>query len=180
MIHQASKNTYNLLDDLLTWSKSQSGKLHFEPQKVLFQSFTTQIIQQLIHQADAKRITINCHVAENVTVTADLYMLKAILRNLISNAIKFTSKDGTINISATQQADKVLVAVSDNGVGIAPENLPKLWDMTQKFVTKGTAKESGTGLGLLICKEFVEKHGGTISVESELGRGSQFAFTLPA
>jgi signal transduction histidine kinase len=106
-------------------------------------------------------------------------MLKIVLRNLVSNAIKFTDKNGAINISAEENSGNVIISVSDNGVGITPDNLAKLFDISEVITTKGTEKETGTGLGLLLCNEFVEKHGGKIWVESEVGKGSDFKFTLP-
>jgi signal transduction histidine kinase len=101
------------------------------------------------------------------------------LRNLVSNAIKFTNVGGTISITANQTDSNITISVSDNGIGIAPHNLMKLFEMAEVSTTKGTAEETGTGLGLLLCKEFVEKHGGKIWVESEVGKGSDFKFTLP-
>ena len=101
------------------------------------------------------------------------------MRNLVSNAIKYTNNYGAIKISANENSGNVIISVSDNGIGIAPGNMKKLFDLSQVFTTKGTSAETGTGLGLIICKEFVEKHGGKIWVESELGKGSKFMFTLP-
>jgi two-component system sensor histidine kinase/response regulator len=105
-------------------------------------------------------------------------MLKTVMRNLVSNAIKFSNNGGAININAIQNSENVTISVSDNGVGIPPDNLAKLFDISQVLTTKGTAEETGTGLGLLLCKEFVERHGGKIWVESEEGKGSEFRFTL--
>ena len=105
-------------------------------------------------------------------------MLDTVLRNLVSNAIKFTNENGRIDIYGEQDNSFVTITVSDNGVGIEPEAMEKLFDITLKNSTLGTAKETGTGLGLLLCKEFVEKHGGRIWVESEVGKGSTFYFTL--
>src|SRR5690606_31481519 len=102
-----------------------------------------------------------------------------ILRNLLSNAIKFTPQKGQINISVENGQSNTTITVSDNGVGIEKENIEKIWDVTQHYVTTGTAKEKGTGLGLMLCKELVEKHGGTIWVESEPAKGSHFYFTIP-
>ena len=106
-------------------------------------------------------------------------MLKTIVLNLVSNAIKFTNSGGTIKINAEQNSENVTISVSDNGVGIKTEEMVKMFDISQVLTTKGTAKETGTGLGLLLCKEFVEKHGGVIWVDSEVGKGSTFKFTLP-
>jgi two-component system sensor histidine kinase/response regulator len=106
-------------------------------------------------------------------------MIKTILRNLVSNAIKFTESGGAINIDAKENSGNITISVSDNGIGIKPDNLKKLFDISEVLTTPGTAKETGTGLGLLLCKEFVEKHGGKIWAESEIGKGSVFRFTLP-
>jgi signal transduction histidine kinase len=106
-------------------------------------------------------------------------MIKTVLRNLVSNAIKFTNNGGTINIIAEGNSENITISVSDNGVGIARSDLTKLFRISEVLSTKGTANEKGTGLGLLLCKEFVEKHGGKIWVESEVGKGSDFKFTLP-
>ena len=101
------------------------------------------------------------------------------MRNLLSNAIKFTNKDGEIHVKAEEKPERTEISVSDNGIGMAPKDLKKLFSLSEFHTTKGTAKEEGTGLGLLLCKEFVEKHGGTIHVESEEGKGSTFRFALP-
>ena len=106
-------------------------------------------------------------------------MLKTVLRNLVSNAIKFTNGDGTISINAEEKFGTVTISVSDNGIGIKPDKLTKLFDISQRQTTTGTAEETGTGLGLILFKEFVEKNGGKIWVESEYGKGSDFKFTLP-
>jgi signal transduction histidine kinase len=106
-------------------------------------------------------------------------MLKTILLNLISNSIKFTNTGGKITINVEELSENITISVSDTGIGIPPENLAKLFDISEVMTTKGTAYETGTGLGLLLCKEFVEKHGGKIWVESEVGQGSEFKFTLP-
>lgn len=127
----------------------------------------------------SKNITINYLAGDKILVYADINHLKTIILNLVSNAIKFTNRYGEINISAESDTEYVTVSVSDNGVGIEPEDAIKLFDITQILTTQGTADESGTGLGLLLCKEFVEKHHGKIWVESEPGRGSIFKFTLP-
>lgn len=157
----------------------QQGRIPFEPQNLSFRDICTDTIEILDQAAGAKNILIKCHVQDQLYVFADSDMLKAVLRNLISNAIKFTNSDGAININAKENSENVTISVSDNGVGIPPDNLSKLFDISQVLMTKGTAEETGTGLGLLLCKEFVERHGGKIWVESEAGNGSDFIFTLP-
>jgi signal transduction histidine kinase len=106
-------------------------------------------------------------------------MINTILRNLLSNAIKFTPKSGKIELKSELITDSVLISVSDTGIGITPENIANLFSISEKVYSEGTEKEKGTGLGLILCKEFVEKHGSKIWVESEVGKGSQFKFTMP-
>jgi signal transduction histidine kinase len=137
------------------------------------------ILEILNPTANVKNITINNFIADQIIVFADIDMLKTVLRNLVLNAIKFTKSGGAININAEENPERVTISVSDNGVGIRAENLTKLFEISQVFSTTGTAEETGTGFGLLLCKEFVEKHGGKIWVESEIGKGSDFKFTLP-
>src|ERR1035437_233142 len=178
-INQSAQNTFTLLQDLLKWSRVQSGKVPFEPQNLSFTDICKDIIKILNPNAVAKNITINYSGAEEINVFADADMLKAVLRNLVSNAIKFTNNGGAININTDVNSGNVTISVSDNGIGIEPESLTKLFDISKIHTTTGTAKEKGTGLGLLLCKEFVEKHGGKIWVESECGKGSIFYFNIP-
>lgn len=178
-INTTAQRTYNLLEDILTWARAQQGKISFEPQILSFAEICIDIHKTLNLAANAKNITLDYLKADHIYVFADINMLKTILRNLVSNAIKFTNNGGTINISAIQSDSDITISVSDNGIGIPPDSLAKLFDISEVLSTKGTADETGTGLGLLLCKEFVEKHGGRIWVESEVGKGSEFKFTLP-
>jgi signal transduction histidine kinase/CheY-like chemotaxis protein len=178
-INLSAQNTFTLLQDLLKWSRVQSGKIPFEPQNLSFTDICKDIIKILNPNAVAKNITINYSLAEEINVFADVDMLKAVLRNLVSNSIKFTNNGGAININTEVNSGNVTISVSDNGIGIEPESLTKLFDISKIHTTTGTAKEKGTGLGLLLCKEFVEKHGGKIWVESECGKGSIFYFNIP-
>jgi PAS domain S-box-containing protein len=179
VIHTITKKTLNLLDDLLLWAKSQSGKLDFKPQMIDFAKTCHDTLDTIRTNALSKRITVNYSETGKILIMADENMLKVVLRNLVSNAIKFTNPDGQINIRTEQTASALTVTVSDNGVGIPSEQIEKLFDISQIISTTGTSKESGTGLGLLLCKEFVENHGGKIWVESIPGKGSDFKFTLP-
>lgn len=178
-INKSARSTYNLLEDILLWTRTQQGKIPFNPQNLIFEEICMNILETLIPNAKAKYIVINYSSEYHINVFADIDMLKTVLRNLISNAIKFTNKNGVISINAEQTDSYVTISVSDDGIGIAPDDLTKLFNISEVITTKGTAKETGTGLGLLICKEFVEKHGGKIWVESEVGKGSDFKFTLP-
>jgi PAS domain S-box-containing protein len=178
-INKSARSTYNLLEDILLWARTQQGKIPFKPQILNFRDICKNILETLIPNADAKNIAINCSAEDHINVFADIDMLKTVLRNLMSNAIKFTNNGGAINMRAEQTDSDVTISVSDNGIGITPDDLTKFFDISEVITTKGTAGETGTGLGLLLCKEFVEKHGGKIWVESEVGKGSDFKFTLP-
>ena len=178
-IYDSSHNSYSLLEDLLNWTRLRTGKFPFEPQKISFKNICEEIVKILSPNAITKNILVDFSPMENITVIADVDMLKAILRNLVSNAIKFTNSNGKIKLSAKQVNQDILFSVSDNGVGIDKERLKKLFDFSQFKTTLGTANERGTGFGLLLCKEFVDKQGGKIWVESEIGKGSTFNFTVP-
>ena len=178
-LKDASIDTFALLEDLLKWTSIQSGKIPFNPQNLSFSDICKNILKTLNENADAKNITIKSSIIDSISVFADSDMLKTVLRNLVSNAIKFTNKGGTIIISAKENSGNVTISVSDNGIGIIPDKLTNLFDISHRQTTRGTEKESGTGLGLILCKEFVEKNGGKIWVESEVGKGSDFKFTLP-
>ena len=178
-IYRSTLSTYNLLEDLLKWSRLRMGKFPFEPRSVSFSDLCIDIENFLSPIAETKKITIKCFADKEINVLADVDMLKAVFRNLISNAIKFTRENGIIKISAEQTSSSIIFSISDNGIGIEHENLIKLFDISQLHTSKGTENEKGTGLGLLLCKDFVEKHGGKIWVESEYGKGSVFYFTIP-
>lgn len=178
-IYSSASNTYNLLEDLLQWAKSKAGKLSFKPKKLVFKDICQVSLNQLFAQASKKGISIQCSVNENIELWADPDMIQTILRNLVSNSIKFTHNNGHINIKAEKDKQNIIISVSDDGIGITKENQLKLWDISQSHKTSGTDNEEGTGLGLLVCKEFVEKHSGKIWVESEPGKGSNFKFTVP-
>jgi signal transduction histidine kinase len=178
-INKSARITNKLLEDILMWARAQQGKIPFEPQNLNLADICKDTIEILNPNAKAKNIAINCLTADQLNVFADSDMIKTVLRNLVSNAIKFTNNGGTININAEQTNSNVTISISDNGIGIAPDDLTKLFNISEFIATTGTAEETGTGLGLLLCKEFVEKHQGKIWVESEVGKGSEFKFTLP-
>ena len=161
------------------WAKSQSVNIFYKPEELNFAIVCQEIIESLKANSIAKNIVINNLKNNELYLFADENMLKTILRNLISNAIKFTQPDGVINIFTETNGSNAIITVSDNGVGIEKNNFNKIWEITSHYSTTGTANERGTGFGLILCKEFVEKHGGQIWVESELGKGSDFKFTMP-
>jgi len=177
-INISAQNAFTLLEDLLMWTRSQSGKIPYERQKLNFTDLCTTIIETIFPNPDSKNITVNFAKTDDIIVFADFDMLKTVLRNLISNAVKFTNPGGKIDVSANQDKVNVTITVTDNGTGMNPETVNKLFD-GKLHSTKGTANESGTGLGLFLCKEFVKKHGGKIWAESIEGKGSSFYFTIP-
>lgn len=179
IINESAQNTYKLLEDLLMWAQTKSGKLHFKPQYINFSTVCKDVIEFLSLTAKEKNITINQLASQELSVFADPEMLKTIMRNLISNAIKFTNSGGRIDIHGERGIDNIIIAVSDNGIGIESHKQKELFDSSQFHSIEGTRGEKGTGLGLILCKEFVEKHGGSIWVESEFSKGSTFKFTIP-
>ena len=179
MIHDSSQHAYDLLENLLEWSKADTGRMDFNPEQFLLGNLVKEVVCLLQNLSNQKNITLNYQIAENLDVYADRNMINTILRNLITNAIKFTHKNGEINVSIVQQSTETIVHVRDTGVGVSENDIAKLFKISEKITSLGTNNEKGTGLGLLLCKEFIEKHGGKIWVESELGRGSDFIFTLP-
>jgi PAS domain S-box-containing protein len=178
-IYKSAKITSNLLEDILMWARTQQSSIPFKPQNISLSVTVQNILEILNPGAYSKNITIYYSGEDHLSVYADADMLKTILLNLISNAIKFTNSGGKITINAEEKPENVMISVSDNGIGIPPDDLIKLFNISEVLTTKGTAGEAGTGLGLLLCKEFVEKHGGIIWVESEAGKGCDFKFTLP-
>ena len=178
-LRNTSVATFALLEDLLNWTSTQSGNISFNPQNLNFSEICKNILETLDKFAYTKNITVKSLTKDNIYVFADIDMLKTVLRNLVSNAIKFTNKSGTIIINAEENSENVTISVTDNGIGIQPVKITKLFNISHRQTTRGTEEESGTGLGLILCKEFVERNGGKIWVESEVGKGSDFKFTLP-
>ncbi|NMB82760.1 MAG: PAS domain S-box protein [Ignavibacteria bacterium] len=178
-MHKSADVSHNLLQNLLQWSRSQTGKIEFNPKKICLFDLALQNIELLHSSARKKEIELINKIVESVCVNADEDMLNTILRNLLTNAIKFTAKHGLVTVSALVKDKMVEVSVRDTGVGMDDLTKQKLFRLDENITRTGTENETGTGLGLLLCKEFVEKHGGKIIVESELGKGSNFIFTLP-
>jgi signal transduction histidine kinase len=177
--YKSSNNTLELLDNLLVWAISQNKEKNFKPVKINLFELLREEIENLKTVAMQKNIAIKQDIESELNVTADLQMVKTILRNLISNAIKYTKENGEININAREKGSLVEVAVTDNGVGISPETQKKLFMIDHLHSLPGTKNEMGTGLGLMLCKEFVELHGGEIRMQSQMNKGSRFSFTLP-
>ena len=179
-LHKTANNLYKLLKNLLEWSQMQQGSLSYQPKLVDLQLLIAESVESLRNRSEQKGIHIVNTVTDPVQVYADEWMVNSILLNLISNAVKFTRRAGTIFISVEKDCDKFLkVSVRDTGVGMALADVSRLFKLDSKVKSVGTEGELSTGLGLLLCKDFVEKHCGKIWVESEEGKGSTFFFTLP-
>lgn len=179
-ISSSVENTIDLLENLLVWAQAQIKGVEFNPNHLDVLALVQDNINLLNGTAHHKNIALVNQVQPGLSVFADADMINLVVRNLISNAIKFTYSRGEVHISATQQEHMVSLAISDNGMGVSKEAMEKMFVKTQNPTTLGTGNEKGTGLGLLLCKEFVERNGGEISVESEEGKGSTFTVTLPA
>ncbi|MCB0753530.1 MAG: PAS domain-containing sensor histidine kinase, partial [Ignavibacteriae bacterium] len=179
-IYKSSKNIQNLLENLLQWSRVQTGRIEFNPINFDLNNLINDVIALYQVNAARKKINLISSVEKNYTVRADKFMIDTVLRNLVSNSIKFTNSGGEIKVNVEELSEKELtISVSDNGVGIKEEVIEKLFKIDSHVTTKGTEKEKGTGIGLILCKEFVEKHEGKIWVESKIDEGSQFKFILP-
>ncbi len=179
IIQNSSQQAMDLLMNLLEWSRSQTGRMVFTPEHVDLVDLMNQSTELFIGAAEQKSISIATEAPSVLRAFADKTMMSTILRNLISNAIKFTHPGGRIVISAQQLPDELIIGVSDNGVGITKDTIDHLFQIDQSHSTLGTNNEKGTGLGLILCKEFIEKHGGRIWVESKVGKGSNFQFSIP-
>jgi len=177
------KNTadlsYNLLQNLLQWSRSQTGRIEFSPSVLNFFNLVKQNILLVNQSADKKGILLVNNVPPDLKINADKDMINTIIRNLITNAIKFTKQDGIISVESGLKNESVEISIKDTGVGMNEETIGKLFRLESTHSSMGTNNEAGTGLGLILCKEFVEKHGGKIVVDSELGKGSTFSFCIP-
>lgn len=179
LINLTAKNTLNLLDNLLNWAKSQTGELSFVPKKINLSKIIYETIGLTKSLAKSKNISLNTSPINDIELYTDRNILSTIFRNLISNAIKFTNQGGYINILATTNGHQIEISISDNGVGMSEETILKIFDPSTTMTSLGTDNEGGSGLGLVLCREFVKKLGGHLWVESEEGQGSNFKFTLP-
>jgi PAS domain S-box-containing protein len=179
LINSTARDTLVLLDNLLNWAKSQTGQLSFNPKKTILSSIIREGINISNSRAFFKNISLNINQPENVEVYADENMVMLILRNLITNAIKFTNPGGKIDVNVIPGIKYVEISILDNGVGMDEEKIKTLFNISSNTSSFGTENEKGSGLGLVLCKEFVEKQNGKIWVESAVGKGSNFKFTLP-
>ncbi|WP_315816008.1 HAMP domain-containing sensor histidine kinase [Paraflavitalea speifideaquila] len=170
--------TTSLMENLLQWAKTQMKHATVNPEVLDVQRMVIEVLQLLQLQAENKEVYLESKLDEPVYCYADREMVSLVLRNLLSNAIKFTPKHGTVYVGATEKSRQIEVFVQDTGIGMSRENMQRIFGEAY-YTTKGTNHETGTGLGLKLCKEFLAKNGGDITVESEPGKGSIFSFTLP-
>jgi signal transduction histidine kinase/DNA-binding response OmpR family regulator len=179
ILNDSSKSGYAILLNLLDWSRSQTGLIKINPQKINLRKILHDNVTDLHLSSLDKQIDIISEIEEDIQIVVDKNMLNSILRNLLSNAIKFTPRGGRVHIHCKKNESNISIHVRDNGIGIPAENIDKLFRIDSKYSRPGTEKELGTGLGLKLCREFVEKLGGKIWVESTENEGSEFCFSLP-
>ncbi len=179
IIYTSSQRTIDLLSNLMDWANTQSGKMEFKPEYFELISLVNEVVDISKDSANPKSITIVKDIPRSAPIYADKPMISTVLRNLISNAVKFTKPEGQITVKIENTKEKIKLSVIDNGVGIRKDAINKLFRIDESYSTSGTLKEKGTGLGLILCKEFISKHGGEIGLESEEGAGSMFYFTIP-
>jgi signal transduction histidine kinase len=187
IIRNTARNSLILLENLLAWSRLQTGRMVYNPVKLVLANEVDATTNVLFSLSYRKKIEVDNSVDKNVVIKADQNMILSILHNLVMNAIKFTPSNGKITI----QCNSILkrgkngedgyaeISVTDTGIGISKEDQAKLFSLTKPFTMPGTEKESGTGLGLLLTREMVEKHGGKLMIDSEPGKGSTFSFQVP-
>jgi len=178
-LNATTDEAFNLLDNLLGWAKSESGSLSIIKENVNILNLVEQCARLQKLALETKNISLEITIPEDTQVYADMNMIKTVLRNLLSNAIKFTPVDGTISIAAQLENEFWNISVTDSGIGISEEDLVKVLNTEQHFSKEGTEQEAGTGLGLILCQDFILKNNGTLWVESTLGKGSKFTFSVP-
>jgi len=178
-MYKSAHKVYELLENLLTWSRSQRGKIEFQPEETNLKLIIYNSFELLKEAANKKNIKLTDATPDEFIINCDVNMITTVVRNLVSNAIKFTPEGGEIKIFTEENDQEVIVSVQDSGIGIAKEDIAKLFRIDVHHTTIGTSDEKGTGLGLILCKEFIDNHNGRIWVESEPGRGATFKFALP-
>jgi PAS domain S-box-containing protein len=178
---KSSDNLFGLLENLLEWSKVEQGLIRFNPESTLLLPLVTESLSRVIESARIKNIDISCNIPAGMMIYADKNVFHTIIRNLVSNAIKFTDQGGIIIISSIfTESQNVKISVKDSGIGMNPAIIDNLFKLDSQINREGTSGEPSTGLGLILCKGFIEKHGGEIWVESQEGIGSIFHFTIPS
>ena len=180
ILNESAKSGYSILLNLLDWSRSQTGQIKFNPEKINLKDLIEENFADIYLFSTSKAINISTDIKEDIFILADKNMLNTVLRNLLSNAVKFTHRNGSVHVSAKIDESEVIISIEDTGTGISKENISKLFRLDSKYSVPGTDKETGTGLGLKLCKEFIEKMNGSIYVNSTENKGSEFVFSIPA
>lgn len=178
-INEAAQSVYKLLNNLLEWSRLQTGKINYEPGKISLKEFTETILKLYESTLENKNIIVELNIEENISVFADANMINTVLRNLISNAIKFSFSGTKICVASEIKDSECIFLIKDSGTGITQKDIQNIFKISSNKSRKGTAGEEGTGLGLVLTKEFIELNHGKIWVESEEGKGTAFYFSLP-
>ncbi len=179
IINKSSANLYLLLENLLEWSKNQTGNIIYSPGEFEILDLVKNEINNAYATAERKKIILETDIHPGIKVMADKNLMATVLRNLLNNAIKFTPKNGKVSVRMVEEEKCFRVSVWDTGTGISENEQKKLFNLASSYTTTGTENEKGSGLGLIICKEFIEKNGGALSLASEPGKGSTFSFTIP-
>ena len=178
-LRQSTSATLELLDNLLRWAIAQTGDIPYKPFPVNLYNIIADTVNILNQSAREKQLTLKFNVDDDLFSVGDRNMLTTVFRNLISNSIKYTKPGGTIDVDAKVEGDQIRISVTDTGMGIEPDKIPGLFDLNTRISENDSNKLSSTGLGLILCKDFIDKHKGTISVESTIGVGSTFIVVLP-
>lgn len=179
VLHQSNKNIYKLLDKLLEWSTTQTGMMVYSPEKITLNELINENIKLNQNAAFSKNIALLFESTEQIELEADKNMMDTIVRNLLTNAIKFTGRNGKIAVKVQKKHQNAEISITDNGIGIPDLIKEKLFKMNGKVIQRGTENEIGNGMGLLLCSELINRHHGKIWAESELGKGSTFKFSVP-
>lgn len=179
LMHSSAKGLFSLLENLLNWSRAQTGTVPYEPDILQVHQIVKDTFEVMKLNADKKGIKLKSDIGEDIVAYGDANMITTVIRNLVSNALKFTNEGGEVRLSSKEMENLVEISVSDTGIGMSPENMAKLFRIDVHHSSLGTNEEKGTGLGLILCKEFVEKNGGKITVKSEEHIGTTFTFSIP-
>ena len=179
VILQSAKTTYDMLNNLLLWCRSQQNTIAFEPEELNLHYTVDEALSEVKGQAQKKHIMLINRTSTSDTIWADAQMLQTVIRNITVNSVKYTNEGGLITVAAEWTPEGIDVIIEDNGIGMSQETVDKLLVVSRNRSTVGTAGEQGSGMGLLICKEFISRHNGKIKIESEVGKGTKFIITFP-
>ena len=178
-INRSSKSTYTLLENLLTWARTQIGRIKITKETFNLKELINMSIEPYTPNARKKNIQLENSISDDLSIEIDKHTFTTSIGNMVNNAIKFTHDGGQIVIDAISNSNQIEIRIKDSGIGMNHEQIQKLFKIEESFSTRGTKNERGTGLGLILCREFIEKNGGDIKVESEINKGSTFIISLP-